>query len=147
MIPGIVIALSSQCMRALINPPSRGMTSVRWVVTAHTVAMLSIVTVNTAMSLNIQSISYIDNREFPGANGVPNPGPLGYQSFIYSKPISIAPYTMFFLNNWLVDGLQVSFTSNSGAQMGNVGCSSSSTVAILFTPWTAGQLPSPAWCT
>lgn len=93
-------------MRALINPPGR-MTSVRWVVTAHTVAMFSIVTVNTAMSLNIQSISYIDNREFPGANGVPNPGPLGYQSFIYSKPISIAPYTMFFLNNWLVDGLQL----------------------------------------
>ena len=104
-------------MRAQINPPSR-MTNVRWVVVAHTVATFSIVTVNTAMSLNIQFLSHIDNREFPGTDGVPNPGPLGYQSFIYSKPISIAPYTMFFLNNWLVDGLQVSVTSNSGCPDG-----------------------------
>jgi len=63
------------------------------------------VTVFTAMNLNIQSISYIDNREFPGVEGVLPPGPIGYQWSIYSNVLTVVPNLMFLLNNWLADGL------------------------------------------
>ena len=63
------------------------------------------------MNDDIQSISFIDNREFPGVGDTIPPGPLGYQLFIYSKPITIVPNLMFLLNNWLADGLLVSFAS------------------------------------
>lgn len=36
------------------------------------------------MYLDILSFSYIDNREFPGVEGVAPSGPLGYQWFISS---------------------------------------------------------------
>jgi hypothetical protein len=77
---------------------------------AHTIAMFSFVTIYTAITLNIQSISFIDNREFSGTShdSVIPPGPLGYQWFIFSTPISIVPTPMLFLNNWLTDGLLVS---------------------------------------
>ena len=71
--------------------------------------MFSVVTVFTAMNLDLQSISYIDNREFPGVDQVFPPGPLGYQWFIYSKPLTVVTNLMFLLNNWLADGFLVGF--------------------------------------
>ena len=104
---GIVVILFFRCMGAFLNRPRE--MGIRWGLVAHTVAMFSIVTTNTAMSLHVQSLSYIDNREFPGTYGALDPGPLGYQLLIYSRPINAVPYIMFFLNNWLADGLLVSF--------------------------------------
>ena len=69
--------------------------------------MCLFVTVQTGMQLNIQSISYLNNREFPGIPGVASPGPLGYQSIIFSDALSIIPNLIFFLNGWLADGLLV----------------------------------------
>ena len=79
----------------------------------HTMAMFSIVTIYTAVTLNIQSVSYVDNRGFPGVDGVLPPGPLGYQYLTHSKAIGVVPTVMFLLNNWLADGLLVSPVSNS----------------------------------
>jgi len=72
---------------------------------SYTAVMFVVVTIFTAINLHIQSISFIDNREFPGVDGVAPPGPLGYQLYIYSQPITIVPNSMFLLNNWLADGL------------------------------------------
>jgi len=58
------------------------------------------------MNLNLQSISYIDNREFPG-NDLAPPGPLGYQWFIHNQAISIVPNLMFIMNNWLDDAFLI----------------------------------------
>ena len=73
---------------------------------AYIVTTFSFVTIFTMMNLDIQFVSYIDNREFPGNDVLPL-GPLGYQHLIYSKAISIFPNLTFLLNNWLADGLLV----------------------------------------
>lgn len=141
---GIVIVLFFQCMNALLNPVNRAWGGIKWPLVAHTVAIFSFVTIYTAMNLNLQLISFVDNREFPGG-GVLSPGPLGYQFFIYSKAISIVPNLTFLLNNWLADGLLVSSISNSEVQQFNAG--SSSIVATSFMLRTTGLLPSPLSCT
>ena len=95
-------------MGALINPTNRRRQGIKWGLVSYTVIMFSFVTIFTAMNLNIQSVSYIDNREFPGVENVLPPGPLGYQWFLYSDVLTIVPNLMFLLNNWLADGLLVS---------------------------------------
>ena len=70
--------------------------------------MFSAVTINIGMNLDVQSLSYIDKREFPGA-GVLFPGPLGYEFLINSNVLTVLPDVMFTLNGWLADGLLVSF--------------------------------------
>lgn len=70
--------------------------------------MFSFATVLTGMQLDIQSISFIDNRRFPGVGGRVPPGPLGYQAFTWSGPLILAPNLVFLLCNWLADGLLVS---------------------------------------
>ena len=104
---GIVIVLFFHCMAALFNPINRRREGIKWSLVSYTAVMFSFVTIFTAMNLNIQSISYIDNREFPGVDGVLPPGPLGYQWSIYSNVLTIVPNLMFVLNNWLADGLLV----------------------------------------
>jgi len=94
-------------MGALINPANRRRQGVKWGLVSYTAIMFSFVTIFTAMNLNIQSISYIDNREFPGVENVLPPGPLGYQWFLYSDALTIVPNLMFLLNNWMADGLLV----------------------------------------
>ena len=128
---GIGIVLFFQCMSALLNSVNHPKGKIRWGLVTHTAAMFSFVTVYTATTLDTQSISYIDNREFPGADGW-SPGPLGYQFFIYSKPITVIPSIMFAFNQWLADGLLVSTIFNSTFQAANVGPSFSSTDATLF---------------
>ena len=95
------------CMGALINPVNRRGQGIKWGLVSYTVVMFVFVTIYTTMNLNIQSISYIDNREFPGIEGVLPPGPFGYQWFIYSKALCVISNAMFLLNNWLADGLLV----------------------------------------
>jgi len=102
---GVVIVLFFKCMSALLNPAHRKREGIKWGLVSYTVAMFSFVTVFTAMNLNIQSISFIDNREYPGVDGVVPPGPIGYQSFIFSDALTVVPDVMFLLNGSLADGL------------------------------------------
>jgi len=97
-----------QSMAGLLSPLYRGREGVKWGVISYTLALFSIVTVYTAMNLDIESVSYIDNRDFPGVKGMLPPGPLGFRSFLYADALSITPNVMFFLNNWLADAFLVS---------------------------------------
>lgn len=119
-------------MAALFSPVNRKR-GIKWGLVAHTVAMFSFATVYTGTGLDLQSISYIDNRDFPGIDGVLSPGPLGYEFLIYSNAINVVPTLMFQFNNWLADGLLVSPFSNSIGQVTDLG-SSSSTAVLSFMP-------------
>lgn len=101
---GVVIVLFFRCMTTLSSPVNSMRQGVRWGLVAYTTAMFSFVTVYIAMTLEILSVSFIENRHFPGSRAVP-PGPLGHQLLLYSSPIYIVPNLMFLLNNWLADGL------------------------------------------
>ena len=94
-------------MAALLNPAHRRGQPVKWGLVSYTVVMFSVVTVLTAINTHIQSIGYVDNREFPGVEGL-SPGPLGYQLFVIPEALTISPNVMFFLNGWLADGFLVS---------------------------------------
>ena len=101
---GIIVAVFFKCMVALFNPAYRRGEPIRWGLVSYTVVMFSLVTVGTAMRLGVQSISYIDNREFRGTV----PGPIGYQGLIVPDAINVIQNVIFALNNWLADGLLVS---------------------------------------
>ena len=117
-------------MVSLSNPINRMRGGIKWGLVAYTLAMFSFVTVFTATNLDIQSISYIDNRQFPGVGSMLPPGPLGYQFLIYSKAISISRSLMFLLNNWLADGLLVSSVFSSIGQVSYLIYTRSFTVAM-----------------
>jgi hypothetical protein len=108
IILGIVIVLFFQCMDALFDRGNRAKGGTKWPLIAHTIAMFLFATVYTATALDLQSNAYIDNREFPGIDGLVPPGPLGYQLSIYYKAIVLVPNLMVLLNSWLADGLLVS---------------------------------------
>ena len=93
-------------MATLLSPVDRRRGGIKWGHVSYTVLMFSLATVYTATNLNVQSVSYIDNREFPGVEGVLPPGPLGYLWF-NSRVLCTVPNLMFLLNNWLADGLMV----------------------------------------
>jgi hypothetical protein len=103
-------------MGALLNPVNRASGRIRWLLVAHAATMFSFVTVNTAMSLYLEGLSYVDKRNYPGYEGLP-PGPFGYILNIYSEPISVIPTLMFYLNNWLADGLLVSALPSSALRI------------------------------
>jgi len=95
-------------MGAFFDPINRANGGVKWGLVVHTIAMFSLATAYIAMSANIQSISFIDNRDFPvTVNGVP--GPVGYQFFLGQEAIGFAPTCIILLNGWLADGLLVTF--------------------------------------
>jgi hypothetical protein len=94
-------------MGALLNPVGRTKEGIKWGLMAHTVAMFLSATIYTAINLDLQSISSVDNRELPGV-GVLFPGPLGYQLYIDSKLITIVPDILVFLDGWLANGLLAS---------------------------------------
>ena len=108
--------------------------------------MFSLATVQTALNLDIESISYIDNRAFSGIEGLIIPGPVGYQVTIVGDALMIVSTAVLVLSNWLADGLLVSslfgiaFTCQTKLLL-------SSIVAILSTPRTSGSSPSLASCT
>ena len=102
---GVVVAVFIQCMTALFDPIYRRGEPIKWGIISYTVAMFLLVTIETAMQLNTQSVSYVDNRECQSMLTV-----LGtYQGpeFI-PRAISITQNIMFTSNNWLADGLLVS---------------------------------------
>lgn len=105
--PGILIVLFFQCIAALFSPANHRKEGVRWCVVCYTMLMFLFVTVLTGTDLHIQSICYVDNREYPGVENAIAPGPLGYRFLISSGALSITRSLMFFLNFWLADGLLV----------------------------------------
>ena len=129
LVLGVAVILFFQCMGTLMGSASRAKQGIRWGLVAHTSAMFSFVTIFTAMNMDLLSVSYIDNRAFPGDDKAP-PGPFGYQFRIFSQPINVTPYIMFFLNNWLADGLLVSSTSKYVAHSLNMSRSCSSIVVV-----------------
>ena len=132
-------------MAALFDPIHRRGEGIKWGLVSYTVVMFSLATVQTALNLDIQSISYIDNRAFSG-EGVIEPGPLGYQVTIITDALDIVPTAVLVLSNCLADGLLVSslfgiaFTCPTKLFL-------SSIVAVLSTPRTSGSSPSSASCT
>ena len=100
-----------QCIAALFNPAYRRGEGVRWGLVSFTVVMFSSVTIATAMNLDILSLCYIDNREFPG-DGTAPPGPFGYQLVLDPKALTIIPNLLFVFNDLLADSLLVSCSSD-----------------------------------
>ena len=100
-------------MGALLNPTGNARGYIKWGLVAHTLAMFVFVTVYATININLQSISYVDKRRFPGSGDTLPPGPLGYQFLTYSEPISLVSSVMFQLNQWLADGLLVSSVTES----------------------------------
>ena len=135
LILGTVVVLFFRCMTALLDPVHRRGERIKWGLVSYTVITFSFATVLTAMDLHIESISYIDNREFPGIEDVLPPGPVGYQWLISPKAVNVVPNFMFNLSNWLTDALLVSFCSilRSLIQASNTS-SSRFIVAMLSTP-------------
>ena len=64
-------------MAALFSPVPRRGEYVKWGLVLYTTVMFLLVTVFTAPNLKILFISYIDNRRFPGVQGVLPPGVYG----------------------------------------------------------------------
>ena len=131
---GMLVVLFFKCMTALLSPAYRKGEGIKWGLVSYTVVMFSVATVLTGMDINVLSIAHIDNRDFPGVDGLYLPGPYGYYESIYFKPINLIPTAAFVLNNWLADGLLVGslLTIRSTAQATN-SSSSSSIVAMWFT--------------
>ena len=95
-------------MTGLFNPANRRRDGIKWGLVSYTVVVFSLATVVTGTGLNLGSISFIDNRDYPGSvEGDIAPGPLGYQLTIYQKAVSMIPSIMFLLGYWLADGLLV----------------------------------------
>ena len=104
---GILVVLFFRCMAALLNPARHWGTRIKWGLVSYTTVMFLIATVVLGMGFDLESNSYINNREFPGVTDVLGPGPLGYQRFIFSGKFMAVSNSMFFLNGWLADGLLV----------------------------------------
>ena len=117
-------------MNTLLNPVDPTKRGIKRGLVAHTMVIFTSTTVYTALNLDLQSISSIDNRGFPG-DGVLFHGPLGYQFFINSGPITIVPDILIFVNGWLANGLWVSLVLNQ-CLLSNVALSSSSIVVTLL---------------
>ena len=116
----MLIVLFFKCMVSLLSPLHRRGEPIKWGLVFFTVVMFSMATVLTGMDLNIQSISHIDNRNFPGVKGKFPPGPYGYLMSIYYKPINYIPTILFIVTNWLTDGLLVSSSFNPAFTCTNI---------------------------
>ena len=74
-----------QCITALLDPANRRREGTKWGLIIYTVLMFSFVTICTGMGLNLISISFVDNRGFPGVGDRLPPGPVGYWFFAGSN--------------------------------------------------------------
>ena len=113
---GIVVALFFQCMATLLNPANPIRKGLRWALVAHTVALLSFLTIPFGTGFEYLSTEYINNREFPGDDEFP-PGPIGYDFLLALKASATVFHAMFPLNQWLADGLLVSPVLHSVASV------------------------------
>ena len=115
--PGIVVILFFRCMRALFSPSNHKRRGLKCALAVHTMIIFSLATITTAANFDMQSISYINNRGFPGLKGSLPPGPAGYQYFLYPKAIGVVPDIAFLLTTWLADGLLASAVFKSTVEV------------------------------
>lgn len=101
---GIVAALFFHCVDTLLKPLNRVRRGAKWGLIAYTIVIFSLATIGTAMNLDVQSLSYIDNRFFPGTDSSLPSGPLAYQASIDSSILDIVPRITFLVNNLLSAG-------------------------------------------
>ena len=94
-------------MATLLDPVHRRGEGIKWGVVSYTVIIFSFATVFTTTNLNIQSLSYIDNREFIVDATLSIGGAVLDQEVLSKNALSIIPTLMFLLNNWLADGFLV----------------------------------------
>ena len=122
-------------MFALLDPINRKKGGIKWPLVVHTVVMFSFVTIFTAQGIWVQSVSYIDDRDFDGDHKL-IPGPFSYELLALNDGVGLFPTILIYVNTWLADGLLVSpaFDVRSNPQMSYASVSFSSTVATLFTP-------------
>ena len=99
---GMLVVLFFKCMTALLGSAHRRGERIEWGLVSYTTIMFALATVFTGTILHELSVSYIDNRNFPG-------GPYGYQAYIASTTVGIIRRTAFRLGNWLADGLLVGY--------------------------------------
>jgi len=95
-----------RCMAALLISANCRREGIEWGLVFYATALFSCATVAIGTGQNIASISFIDNREFPGGGAFPS-GPLGYQLMICSGAPGIAPDLATLLSYWLADGFLV----------------------------------------
>ena len=107
IILGIIVVMFFKCIAALFDPAHRRGEPIKWRLVSYTAVMFSLVTIGTAMQLDFQSVSYIDNREFPGVEGILPPGPIGYQWLIAPEATGVIQNIAFVLGAWLADGFLV----------------------------------------
>ena len=126
---GIATMVFFRCMTGLFDPEHRRGERVKWGLVSYTAAMFSLLTVLTATNFDVFSISYIDNRQFPG-------GPGAYMAFVLPTTLNPVPDAMAVFSNWLADGLLVSSLLDPAFthQVSDVGSSPSFIVATLSTP-------------
>lgn len=105
IIPGVIICLFLRCIGALFDPANRTNGGIRWPLVVHTVVMFSVVAIYTATTLDILSISKIDNRELLDTS--PSGPPVCRYTTYYGPKLSVS-IALFLLNTWLADGLLVS---------------------------------------
>ena len=106
-------------MTALFNPANQRGRAVKWGLVVQTAVMFMLATSFSALGINSQGIYYIDDREFPGVNGVLPPGPFGYFMFAYTDAVNVTPDILFLLSQWLADGFLVSALPRSAGQVFN----------------------------
>lgn len=149
VLPGILAVLSFQCVAALFKTANRRREGIRWWPVVYTVLMFSFATILIGTGQAVQFDCYIDDREYPGAEGGIIPGPLGYRFVLGPGTLLMIDTLMFQLSYWLADGFLVRcyLIPSPLAQVSNSNSPSSSIVVTRFSPRTSGPLPSPASCT
>ena len=110
---GMLVVLFFQCIATLLDPVHRKSEGIKWGLVSYTMAMFSLATRYTGINLHGQSICSIDNHEFFDPSGMLPPGPTGYLLSVWSDPLAITPTVVFLLNNWLADGLLVSYLADA----------------------------------
>ena len=111
---GIAMALFFRCMNALLGPANAIKGGIRWALVAYTVALFSFLTMPILIDMCYLSLEYVDNREFAVCEEY-DPGPLGYDELLNTKPTATLHDVTFPMNQWLADGLLVGAISSSVA--------------------------------
>ena len=128
---GIIVTLFFQCVGALIGSGNDTRRSVKLGLVAYTAALFSFSTISLVVGRDEVSVGFVDTRNFPGTEAVP-PGPIGGTDiFRLSSVCETLIGFPTFVNQWLSDGLLVSFISNS-AICARYTYSSSYIVAMSF---------------
>ena len=96
-----------QCMAALFSSANRRREGINWWLVSYTVLMFSFVTISLGTGTTVQFDCYIDNREYPGVEGIAAPGPLGYRDGLGPGVLLMTDALMSSLTYWLADGFLV----------------------------------------